>query len=399
MPLSVMTSGSGVDILLIAISFIIILGYLSEAIFRITKLPEVLILMAIGIILGPIGHLLPGTYISTLRSLTPLFGSIALVMIMFNGGRIIKLRKESLSDKTGYVLALADIIVPGIVLALFMDIVFGWPPIYGALLGVMLGETSSIMIIPLLKRIKISPKMYNTIVIETTFNSVFAILIFYLLFASVQGVNLSAVSYVQYIISYISIALLIGLLAGFGWLFVQNIFKGARSYIATIAIAILLYGIVDFLNGSAVVSVLVYAIIIGNSKTINEYLNMARLEESKYALAVEHEMEFLVRTFFFVLLGMVSFLSIYYFLFAVAITAMLIAIRKIEVHRILRGKEKYEKLVFGLMPRGLTVAVLSSIFYATGYPYSQRIFYISFVVLILTNIMFGILTRRAAKEL
>ena len=395
----IVTSGLQVDLLLVVISLIILIGYISEIVFKLTMIPEVLILMFIGILLGPTIHLLPTTYMTTLRSLTPLFGSIALIMIMFNGGRIIKLRKKILSDGTGYVLAFADILLSSAVLAVFMNLAFKWPLIYGGLLGIVVGETSVLMVIPLIKRVKIKQSLYEIITIETTFNSVFAILAFYLILAPISGSSFSALSYAKYILSYISIAVLVGLAGGMIWLFVQNLFRGARSYIATLAIAILLYSLVDLLNASAVVSVLIYAMIIGNSKTINKYLRLAREKETKYAIDVEHEMEFLVRTFFFVLLGVISFISIYYFLLGLVITAVLIAIRKIEVGGILPEMDKrYKDFVFSLTPRGLSVAVLSSIYYATGYPYSQQIFYIAFMTIILTNVAFSILASRAIKK-
>ncbi|HUB92398.1 MAG TPA: cation:proton antiporter [Candidatus Saccharimonadales bacterium] len=398
MLLSIVTSGGQVDLLLIAISFIILIGYVSEIIFRITKVPEVLILMFIGIVLGPASGLLPTTYIATLRGLTPLFGSIALIMIMFNGGRIIKLQRRTLADGTGYLLALADTVIPGIAIAALMFFVFKWPLIYGGLLGVILGETSAIMVLPLIKKVKLDQKLYDILAIETTFNSVFAILIFYLLLAPISGTTFSVLSYIQYSISYIAIGVVMGLAAGIGWLLVQNIFKGARGYIATLAIAILLYSVVDYISGSAVVSVLIYAMIIGNSKIINKYLGFRRPEESKYATDVEREMEFLVRTFFFVLLGIISFISVYYFLFALVITAVLIVVRKIEIGGLLRMESKVKDLVFSLMPRGLGVAVLSSIYYATGFPYSQEIFYLSFMTIILTNVAFSLATSRTIKR-
>ena len=394
---SVSLSGSGVDLLLIVISLIILIGYVSEIVFKMTKLPEVLILMGIGILLGPVSGLLPQAYVGVLRGLTPLFGSLALIMIMFNGGKIIKLTKHSLIDSTGYMLALADTVLPGIVIGLFMWLVFKWPLIYGLLLGVILGETSTIMILPLLKRIKIESKIYNIMTIEATFNSVFSILIFYLLLVLIEGSALSVPSYIQYSISYIGIAIMIGIASGVIWLLVQNLFKGARGYLASIAIAILLYGIVDFFNGAAVVAVLIYAIIIGNSKTVNKFLKFSRADRTRENGTAEKDMEFLVRTFFFVLIGIIATLSAEYFIFALGITALLIVIRKFEVRGIFRY-ENYRNLVFSLMPRGLTVAVLASIYLATGLAYSQQIFYISFMVIILTNISFAILARRAVRQ-
>ena len=389
-----------VDLLLIVISLIIIVGFLSEAIFRRTRIPEVLILMFIGLILGPIGGLMPQDYVALLRSLTPLFGTLALVMIMFNSGKIMKFsEKKRLPGSWGIVIALADVAIPAAVMPFVMYYLLGWPLVYGALLGVILGETSTIMVLPLIRKLKISPEFYNLEVNEATFNSVITILAFYLILIVAQGGTLSASSYFEYALSYISTAVFIGLVAGFGWLLVRNIIRTARSYIATLSIAILLYGFVDILNASAVLAVLIFAIIIGNAKTLNRYLNLKHDGSREESKDIENGLEFLVKTFFFVFIGIITILSIDYFIYGLIIVAILIATRYGEVLGLYRKAEpKYKNLLLSLLPRGLTVAVLSSTLYSLGGIYYTDIFYICSVLLILTNIAFAILTSRSAPK-
>ncbi len=388
-----------VDLLLMVISLIIIVGFLSEAIFRRTRIPEVLILMFIGLLLGPIGSLMPQNYISLLREMTPIFGTIALVMIMFNSGKIMKFSgKKKLRGSWGIVLAFADFAIPAAIMPFVMYYLLGWPLIYGALLGIILGETSTIMVLPFIRKLRISPEFYNMEVNETTFNSVFSILAFYFLLLVIQGGTFTVSSYVQYALSYISIAVFIGLIGGFGWLLVRNIIKAARNYLATISIAILIYGIVDLLSASAVVSVLIFAIIIGNAKVLNRYLNLRHdggREESK---EIENGLEFLVKTFFFVFIGIITILSINYFIYGLIIVAILIVTRYGQVFGLYRnGDRRYRGLLFSLLPRGLAVAVLSSTLYSIGGVYNTEIFYICSIMLILTNIAFAILASRSAS--
>ncbi len=394
---TLLVSGFEVDLLLIVTSLIILIGYISQIAFRITKIPEVLILISIGLLLGPVFHLLPSTYISALRGLSPLFGSLAIIMIIFNGGRRIRLTAESMSESKGYLLALVDIVLVSAVTALFMFFVFGWPLLFGALLGAILGETSAIVIIPIISRLRMPRKLYEIISIESTFNSVFSILAFYLLLLPISGKTLTLAYSLQYIFSYISIAVILGLVSGVVWLIMQNSFGRARNYLVTIAIAILLYGLTDLFNAAGVVSVLAFAIIIGNSKSINKRLGLKTSKSLQGNKSVELEMEFLLRTFFFVFLGVIAVISFYYFLFAVILTIIFIMARKLEIEGLLHKMARAEKdLAFSMMPRGLSAAVLSSILYATGYPYSAEIFYITFMALVLTNIAFGIYTRRSA---
>ena len=397
MTTALLSSGTEVDLLLAVISLIIILGYLSEVLFKKTRIPEVMILIVIGLIIAQT-KLLPSSYIDTLRGLTPLFGSIALITIMYDGGKIIKLDK-SLPSGLGYLLALADTVLPAIAMAAIMYFVFHWQLIYGAILGTMLGETSTIMIAPLIKRLNISSKLYNMMLVEATFNSVFSILIFYLLLSVLGGTSMTAVNYAQYALTYISVAVMVGILGGFGWLFVQSFSKGARGYLATIAIAFLLYAFVSFFNGAAVITVLIYAIIIGNSKIFNNYFKFNDNTETESS-DVEQQIEFLVRTFFFVLLGLIAYVSLYYFIFAVAITGILIILRKIEISAMMRKYDsRYKELALSLIPRGLTAAVLGSIYLSSGYAYANTMFYIVFMVIIITNIVFSVTTSRASRKI
>ncbi|GGP20435.1 hypothetical protein GCM10007981_08500 [Thermocladium modestius] len=386
-----------VDLLLIAIAMIILIGYLGDALFRATRIPEILILMFIGILLVPIGHLIPIRYVEVLRLFAPLFGSIALVIIMFDGGRRIDFSSLTASA-LGLFLGLLDIIIPMVIIAFLMNFLFDWPYVYGALLGTIVGETTSIVIVPVAARMKIPSDLYNLAVTEATFNSVVEILIFYLLLVFATGASsFSPQSYAKYVVDYLSVAVFMGLLMGFLWLFILNILKGTRGYVATIGIAFLLYGVVDYLGGAAVVAILIFAMIIGNYRSIGQHLNLFIDIREKDMEIVEGELEFIVRTFFFVFIGMIALISITYLIYSILITAVLLLIRYAEVMPLV--KKEYRGFVWSLMPRGLTVAVLASILYSIGGTYFNDIFYLSFMVIIITNIIASIAISYSAHAL
>ena len=115
---------------------------------------------------------------------------------------------------------------------------------------------------------------------------------------------------------------------------------------------------------------------------------------------VEREFEFIIRTFFFVFIGMIAILSVDYLIFAVAVTAALLLLRLIEVNPlILRVSKSYRNLTYSLMQKGLGVAVLSSIYYGLGLPYSTEIFSVSFTIIILSNIISAVLIRWSSKQI
>ncbi len=388
--------------ILIAVALILIIGYIGKAIFNRTKIPEALILILIGLLLVPVAHLLPANYVSALRSLAAVFGDIALTIIMYNGGKAIILNKELLKDSNGLILGFFDTLLPTVVLAIVMKIGFGWPLIYGAIMGAVLGETSAVIVLPLIRKIEIPQSIFNSLVMEVTLNSVFAILFFELLLSFSGGQVFSANVFVNLAVDYVSVAIAIGLIAGLLWLLVQSYVKGAREYLATIAMAILLYGIVELFNGAAAISVLIFAIILGNYKPITEHLginidiNEAQKNETQ---AIEKGLEFLVMTFFFVFIGMIAVLSVQYFEYALAITIILCIIRYAEVMFVFRKNSEYQDTVFAMMQRGTVVAVLSAILFSIGGSYFDKIFYICFMTIILTNILGSILLSKSKMKI
>jgi cell volume regulation protein A len=368
-----------------------VLGYISKAIFKLSKIPEILILMILGLILVPIGHILPISYTLILTSLAPLFGSIALVVILLGGSKEIHPKGKYTKSMEGVIFGLLDILLSAALLAWIMNLIFGWPFIYGALLGTIVGETTTIIVIDIIKRIRIPFATYDIFIMESTTNSVVSIIIFSILLLLINNnaLNLNILS--TYIVDFLSIGVFFGLVFGFAWLFFLNIFKSTKEYLAILAIALLLYGITSVFNGAAIVAVFIFGLIVGNHKSIGKLLKIpSQINETEINIT-QKDIEFLLRTFFFVFIGMIAVLSLQYFEYAIFITLILILIRYIEVLIFFRKDEKeYRPIAFSLLPRGTTAAVLSTILFALGGFYYNEIFYLVFMVILITNIIASI---------
>jgi cell volume regulation protein A len=377
--------------LIITIAVVMILGYISKAIFRLTKIPEILILMFFGVLLVPIGHLLPQIYTNTLISLAPLFGSIALIVILLGGSKNIHPRSKYNKSALGILLGLFDILLPTIILAYFMNYFFGWKILYGAILGAILGETTTIVVIDIIKRLKIPFSIYDMLVMEATTNSIFSIIAFSIILILITGNALTFNTLSTYTVDYISVGVFFGLLMGFLWLFLLRLIKSAKEYLAILAVALLLYGITALFNGAAIIAVFIFGLIVGNHKTLGKLLKISSdINETEINIS-EKDIEFLIRTFFFVFIGIIAIISLQYFELAVIITLILILIRYFEIKIFFRKEDKeYWKLAFSLLPRGTTAAILATLLYSLNGIYFNNIFYITFMVILITNIIAGI---------
>ncbi|MEM3437980.1 MAG: cation:proton antiporter, partial [Nitrososphaerales archaeon] len=69
--------------LFILVGIIVIIGFLGSYLFRKTGIPDILILILLGAIVGPVLNLVER---SVLISVAPIFAALAIAVILFDGG-------------------------------------------------------------------------------------------------------------------------------------------------------------------------------------------------------------------------------------------------------------------------------------------------------------------------
>jgi cell volume regulation protein A len=72
-----------VPILFALIGCVILGGFLANLLFRLTRIPGVILLIAIGVVLGPVTGWIRS---DALLAIAPFFGATALLVILFEGG-------------------------------------------------------------------------------------------------------------------------------------------------------------------------------------------------------------------------------------------------------------------------------------------------------------------------
>jgi cell volume regulation protein A len=146
----------------------------------------------------------------------------------------------------------------------------------------------------------------------------------------------------------------------------HKIRKEQFSYIITLAIVFLIYSITEsWWGGAGALSCLTFGLVLGNGKKILKMLNYSK---EGFEMDVEtkqfHSLtSFVIRTFFFVYLGMmVSFQKIEFILIGIIVLIALLAFRYIAVwiSTYKGGFEKDDRQTMTvLMPRGLAAAILA----------------------------------------
>ncbi len=136
-------------ILLLAASVVIILGVLGEAFFKKTGIPDILLLMVLGIIIGPVlGIIQP----EAVLEIVPYFAAVALIIIMFDGGLNLHIGKVLKTAHFAIILVIVGFALSVGIVAGLAHYGLGWEWIDSILLGTIVGGSSSIIVFGLVQK-------------------------------------------------------------------------------------------------------------------------------------------------------------------------------------------------------------------------------------------------------
>jgi cell volume regulation protein A len=356
---------------------ILFIGYFGEIMFKKTNVPDVILLLFFGILLGVflkselcvifIDAPTCAGYNRAIEPVSLIIGTLALVIILFEGGLNMDLHKLLRETPRGLILALSNFVISVLLVGFISHLLLDWELMHGLLLGVIVGGTTSAIIIPIVSKIKIEEKSLLILTIESAVTDVLCI-VFALTLIGVlaEGIGSSAVNTaIQTIVSAFSIGILLGLVAGLFWLFfIVNMEKHGKSYMVTLAALLILYVFTDFIGGNGAIACLVFGVILGNVKTLSKLVRLPKERvldsDTKFFYS---QITFFVKSFFFVYLGLIIDLSnLVLISYGLLLTVLLLFTRPIATTFATFG-EKFEKrdttLMNFLVPRGLAAAVLA----------------------------------------
>jgi len=400
---------------------IIVIGFLTNYIFERTGFPDMLLLIVLGILLGPWTGLVDAASIMTLA---PYLAALALVFILFDGGMVMNIYRVFSESPRAAVLAVAGFVMSVIVTTLFMMYVVipGFPLLYSMLFGTILGGSSSVVVVSLASRIKVSEKCSTILSLESAITDILCI-VFSLVAIEIilKGASLDLTAVGQSIASRFSTGAVLGVVFGFIWLSaLKRIAKTSYAYMLTLAIVLLAYAFSEFLGGSGSLCSLLFGIMLGNEKEIYRMLRMERPPNTVVDVGLkrfESEVAFLLRTFFFVYIGLIVTIADIATVITGAILSLILLLVRFGTVRLttIRSSElvKERPIMSVILTRGLAAAVLATLplqyAYPEKYPEAGPIFqilspiYINLAVIIIlataviATVGVPLLRRRAEK--
>jgi cell volume regulation protein A len=337
---------------------LLILAFFANRWSRRTRVPDVVILITTGLILGPLsGWVNAGQF----RIFTQYLGNFALILILFQAGYELHLRDalrhfpaSVLFGFLGYGLSFAAVS--------FVALGVMKLPLHQALLlGGVFGCTSSTMVIPVLQQLEIRGPVTVVLILEAALGDIVSVISVGSLFDMPQG-DTFVTGLITGFLVRTSVAIIAAIVAGVIWSRAQSRFAADRfGSVLNIGGILLVYALVSTAGGSGLLAVLVFGLTLAN---VSNDANEAAAGHEQGILIFHSDLSFLVRSFFFVLLGAsVEFIGRPYAIATVLILAGLVMARVISVYTTswaLRDMGRREReLILCLFPRGLVNAVLA----------------------------------------
>ena len=389
--------------ILILFSLTIVGGYVGSYIFSKTRIPDVILLMFFGMIVGPVLHLVDT---AIFLAISPFLAALAILIILFDAGLNMDFYQMVHSFSRSMLLAVAEIVLGMAAVALISMQIFGFDLLRGLLLGAILGGTSSAIVISIVSRLKISEKAKTFLNLESILTDPMVVVIAIVLVGIITQTG-TQVSPVNSILATFSIGAVLGILAGVVWLIVLDRLHGRPfDYMITLAVLFLLYSFVESTGGSGAIAALLFGLVLGNGLTFSRMLKSKKREGFSHLLKTfQSEVSFFIRSFFFVYLGLIVSINPTYALYGLAISAALIATRFIAVQfsTIKMGLTKTEKsMAMHMAPRGLAAAVLAQLPITYGIAgaeiFSNIIFIVILATVIYTTVAVRVFTGKREKK-
>jgi cell volume regulation protein A len=254
------------------------------------------------------------------------------------------------------------------------------------LLGAALGCTSGTIVIPALQQISTPDPVKITLTIESSLGEVLAVLLVgSLLKQGKEGSLLGGLA--SDFSHHIIVSLLVGFIVGAIWSRLWPKLAGMpNTNILNLGVVLGVYAVGDYFHGSGLLAVLIFGITLANlPRTPHMTRQGARM------MAFHAEFSFLVRSFFFVLLGVVAqFVSRQYIVPILGILGALVLARYLAMQGsrwVVRDVTRQQtELLFWMLPRGLVTAVLAlAIVEARGETFSF-LPAMAFTVVLVTNL-------------
>lgn len=370
---------------------IIILGFLGEEFSKRTGIPDPILLLLFGVLLGPVFNVFSR---EQLVPITPYFAALALITILFDGGLNMKIKEAIRNSPRALILGFSGWTINVLVTAFLCKYLLGWRLLNGLLLGSIVGGSSSIIVIALARKLGVDSKTETILSLESILTDVLCTVGAFVAIDIILSGEVSLQVALSSVAIAFAVGIIVGLLIGIAWLNILEGIKGKpNAYMLTLAILLLTFFVARNLGGTGAISALFFGLVIGNAPSfakLVKFNNSCTVSADESVRNFHGQISFLIRSFFFVFTGLLfSFSSLTLVFFGLLLAFVFLGIRffAVKLSFVRSSSKDMEMLMTVMLPRGLAAAVLASLPFVSGVPGSEVFPEVAFIVILFTIII------------
>ena len=298
-------------VVFLAAAVIMAISFLGDVLSRKIMLPSVILLIALGVVFGPV--LGPGLGLdhSSLVEVVPFLAPLTLTFIAFNAGMHMYIHEVLEYSRRAIVLSILGFLLSTILAGVFLHFAFSLRWAYSLLLASAWGGVNTATIVTIGKHLKISGKTITTLTISSLIDDIIVLVtaLTILNYMTAGGTSFDDVSLA--LVRNICISLFLGVVAGIAWLNVLYLArKGEYTFTFTLAALLLVYSLTELLDGTGVIAVFLFGLVLGNSASLCKFLKLGvdadQLSRLRRSIMTFHsELTFILVTFFFTFVGLI----------------------------------------------------------------------------------------------
>jgi cell volume regulation protein A len=387
---------------------ILAVGTFSGLLARLIRVPDVVVFLLVGIMLGPeIVGLIDIRADSALNQLILIFGSS---YILFDGGASIRLKVLQEVWISVVVLSTIGVLITAAITGAAAYYVFGIPVIVALLLGCVLASTDPATLVPVFKQIRIKDRVAQTVMSESAFNDAMGAILTFTVLAVAMGAGAFSISdALADLARQAGLGIVIGGVLGYlaAVLIAHEKFSFLAEYAPLVSLMAVIgaYMSADGLHSSGFMAVFVFGIMLGNKPALGFKIaerDETQLEDFILTTAL------IMRMFIFILLGSqvdFSLMSQYWLGGVAVVTIFMLLARPVTVFLCTlpdcRARWTLKELLFMCWTRetGVIPGALAGLLLGIKAPGAEMIASVTFIAILMTILIQATTTKWLAGKL
>ncbi|MBF0690845.1 potassium/proton antiporter [Providencia alcalifaciens] len=386
-----------IEQLILLSSILILLGIFSSKLSARLGLPMLVMFLFIGMLAGEDGL---GRITFDNVNASYAVGSLALALILFDGGLQTSVKSIKLVWKPAFTLATFGVLITAGITGLAAAYILGIPLLEGLLLGAIVGSTDAAAVFSLLRNagIYLNERLQATLEIESATNDPMAIFLTVGLLQLLMNQQSSGSELILLFISQMGIGAIVGI--SVGWISIKIINKikllAAGLYpVLVAACGLFSFGVASNLDGSGFLSIFVTGVVIGNHSFVFQ----------RNTFLFHDGLAWLSQIIMFVMLGLLvnpsSLLEVWQegLLIALVLTFIARPLAVVPVLKLFRFTRNEITLISWVGLRGSVPIILAIFPFIYGLPGANLIFDVVFFVVLISATLQGSTLPYFARKL